>query len=220
MPKAPFDPVPHYCRSHGTADHEPDQWRPVGLRLHQQVAGNQRPANPAATMGRRVEVGSPSHPRRRGKHLATATARVDQTLTRARPFRRLAARMARPARLRMRSRKPCVLARRRLFGWNVRLLTGTPDSGRSGGSSAPDQYQAALQQDRGDRTNTRYAPPLERVKLGPATQRLAQAGLVPVTSCATALHASSCAVHRTVRIPERVVNSGPRLWTTRRSTAD
>jgi hypothetical protein len=31
--------------------------------------------------------------------------------------------MARPARVRMRSRKPCVLARRRLFGWKVRLLT-------------------------------------------------------------------------------------------------
>src|SRR5437764_9484196 len=31
--------------------------------------------------------------------------------------------MARPARVRMRSRKPCVFARRRLFGWNVRLLT-------------------------------------------------------------------------------------------------
>src|SRR6516162_11175543 len=34
--------------------------------------------------------------------------------------------MARPARVRMRSRKPCLLARRRLFGWNVRLLTGAP----------------------------------------------------------------------------------------------
>src|SRR5437868_15472244 len=31
--------------------------------------------------------------------------------------------MARPARVRMRRRKPWVLARRRLFGWNVRLLT-------------------------------------------------------------------------------------------------
>jgi hypothetical protein len=31
--------------------------------------------------------------------------------------------MARPARVRMRRRKPCVLARRRLLGWNVRLLT-------------------------------------------------------------------------------------------------
>jgi hypothetical protein len=31
--------------------------------------------------------------------------------------------MARPARVRMRSRKPWVFARRRLFGWKVRLLT-------------------------------------------------------------------------------------------------
>jgi hypothetical protein len=31
--------------------------------------------------------------------------------------------MARPARVRMRNRKPWVFARRRLFGWNVRLLT-------------------------------------------------------------------------------------------------
>jgi hypothetical protein len=29
----------------------------------------------------------------------------------------------------MRSRKPCVFARRRLFGWNVRLLTTTPTTG-------------------------------------------------------------------------------------------
>src|SRR5215813_14552488 len=41
-----------------------------------------------------------------------------------RPLRRRAAMMARPALVRMRSRKPWVLARRRLFGWNVRLLTG------------------------------------------------------------------------------------------------
>ena len=40
-----------------------------------------------------------------------------------RPLRRRAARIARPARVRMRRRKPWVLARRRLFGWNVRLVT-------------------------------------------------------------------------------------------------
>jgi hypothetical protein len=33
--------------------------------------------------------------------------------------------------VRMRSRKPCVLARRRLFGWNVRLLTRTPRAAMS-----------------------------------------------------------------------------------------
>ena len=38
-----------------------------------------------------------------------------------RPRRRRAAMIARPARVRMRSRNPWVRARRRLFGWNVRL---------------------------------------------------------------------------------------------------
>ena len=39
-----------------------------------------------------------------------------------RPLRRRAARMARPARVFMRRRKPWVFARRRVFGWKVRLL--------------------------------------------------------------------------------------------------
>lgn len=39
--------------------------------------------------------------------------------------------MARPARVRIRRRKPCFLARRRLFGWKVRLLT-TDSKGHSG----------------------------------------------------------------------------------------
>lgn len=43
-----------------------------------------------------------------------------------RRFARRAERIARPARVRMRRRKPCFLARRRLFGWNVRLLIITP----------------------------------------------------------------------------------------------
>jgi len=43
-------------------------------------------------------------------------------------LRRRPARMARPARVRIRSRKPCVRARRRLFGWKVRLPLLTVDS--------------------------------------------------------------------------------------------
>jgi hypothetical protein len=50
-------------------------------------------------------------------------ASTGQTARRLRPLVRREDRMARPARVRMRSRKPCVLARRRLFGWKVRLLT-------------------------------------------------------------------------------------------------
>lgn len=48
---------------------------------------------------------------------------TDQAESLARPLRRRSARIARPARVRMRRRKPCFLARRRLFGWKVRLLT-------------------------------------------------------------------------------------------------
>ncbi len=40
-----------------------------------------------------------------------------------RPLRRRPARIARPARVDIRRRKPCVRARRRLLGWKVRLLT-------------------------------------------------------------------------------------------------
>jgi hypothetical protein len=62
-----------------------------------------------------------------------AARALDQTASWSRPLRRRAASTARPARVRMRSRKPWTFARRRLFGWNVRLLTGTPDSMRCKG---------------------------------------------------------------------------------------
>jgi hypothetical protein len=51
---------------------------------------------------------------------STAPAQAESSV---RPLRRRAEMIARPARVRMRTRKPCVFARRRLFGWNVRLLT-------------------------------------------------------------------------------------------------
>jgi len=60
---------------------------------------------------------------RAGAGSITAPRGAAQAESSARPLRRRAERIARPARVRMRSRKPCVLARRRLFGWKVRLLT-------------------------------------------------------------------------------------------------
>lgn len=79
------------------------------------------------------------HDERRGRALAPATdhvakrvtvahavgtrEHVDQADRLARPLRRREDRIARPARVRMRRRKPCFLARRRLLGWKVRLLT-------------------------------------------------------------------------------------------------
>lgn len=52
----------------------------------------------------------------------------------ARPLRRRAERMERPARVLMRARKPWVRARRRLLGWYVRLLTGRLPTVSKGGS--------------------------------------------------------------------------------------
>jgi hypothetical protein len=51
--------------------------------------------------------------------------RPRQAASRVRPLRLRAARMPRPARVRIRSRNPWVLLRRRLLGWNVRLVTET-----------------------------------------------------------------------------------------------
>jgi hypothetical protein len=47
--------------------------------------------------------------------------RCRHTVRRERPLRRRAAKIARPARVRMRWRNPCVFARWRLLGWYVRL---------------------------------------------------------------------------------------------------
>lgn len=48
--------------------------------------------------------------------------------------------MARPARVRMRNRKPWTLARRRLFGWKVRLPLATAVSPRHIRRSQPDGW--------------------------------------------------------------------------------
>jgi hypothetical protein len=96
-----------------------------------------------------------------------------QTARRLRPLPRRADRIARPARVRIRRRKPCVLARRRLFGWYVRLLTmcsGYRQAARktargSGGSgSAGPRGQTSSADTRS--TAQRYASAPRGVKLG------------------------------------------------------
>lgn len=92
----------------------------------------------------------------RGSVTRCARAPATQTVRLARPLRRRAAKMARPARVRIRSRKPCTLCRRRLFGWKVRLLTSTTLFVRAS-CGAPSLA--------GRRPYTRLAPPTH----GPAT---------------------------------------------------
>ena len=114
-----LDAVSGHCRANRPADHESNPGRFTSrIDADQQVTHDQRPARASTgTYGQR-ELRAPTHP---------GLGRQDQALSRSRPLCLRAARTARPARVRMRSRKPCVRARRRLFGWNVRLLTGTPD---------------------------------------------------------------------------------------------
>jgi hypothetical protein len=135
MSKLTAHTVAHHSASHSAAHDEADPGRLIVARPAEQVRGDQLPTCAAPAARRRRELGPPPHPRCRGEHRAVTPAparprrrpaSAGQTLTRARPLRRRAARIARPARVRMRSRNPCVFARRRLFGWNVRLLTGTP----------------------------------------------------------------------------------------------
>ena len=159
-------------------------------------AGDQRPA--AALRGG-LRAGSPRTPSasasvrlREAQAITVALAgphqrqaRVAQTLIRARPLRRRAARTARPARVRMRSRNPCVFARRRLFGWNVRLLTWDSrwtGRGRYGHRASHAGCAHAEARPGDSRTNERYAgrvPPvkpapgmLARGTAGPAGRRL------------------------------------------------
>ena len=114
----PLHAVPGDRRANRPADHEsyPGRFLPVQRVIpDQQMAHHQGPARAAPGAHGQRELRATAH---------TGLGRQDQALSRSRPLRLRAATMARPARVRMRSRKPCVLARRRLFGWNVRLLTG------------------------------------------------------------------------------------------------
>jgi hypothetical protein len=121
--KPPLDAVPGDRRTNRPAHHKsyPGRLLPVpNVLADQQVAYHQGPARAGSGAHGQRELRAAAHP---------GLGRQDQALSWSRPLRLRAARMARPARVRMRSRKPCVLARRRLFGWNVRLLTGTPGQG-------------------------------------------------------------------------------------------
>lgn len=69
-----------------------------------------------------TELRRPSHPVFGRQHCAFPWF---QAVRVPRPLRRRAVTIALPARVRMRRRKPWTLARRRLFGWNVRLPLAT-----------------------------------------------------------------------------------------------
>jgi hypothetical protein len=133
----PLHAVPSDRRANGPAYHESYPGRFLAVQrvvADQQVTYHAGPARSGPGAHGQGELRAVAHPGLGGK---------DQALSRSRPLRLRAARTARPARVRMRSRKPCVFARRRLFGWNVRLLTGTPGRGRSCAGTRDDRVRVS-----------------------------------------------------------------------------
>jgi hypothetical protein len=122
LAKPTLNPVSGHRRANRPADHESyPRWLPlINTGSHQHVAHYTGPASTSPGAHGQRELRAAAHP---------GLGRQDQALSRSRPLCLRAARTARPARVRIRSRKPCVFARRRLFGWNVRLLTGAPGKG-------------------------------------------------------------------------------------------
>ena len=100
-----------------------------GGRRHLRRLGAQgmqdQPGPPSSTSpaDHRPELPATGESGGRGEHGAA----LPQADSSARPLRRRADRMARPARVRIRSRNPWVLLRRRLLGWKVRLPLLTVD---------------------------------------------------------------------------------------------
>ena len=128
MPEAAADPVAHHGSTDGPGDDEPRLGRravevsAVGA-VHDEQRWTRAPGAAATRAQRCGELAAAPQPGRGREHAGQAESRE-------RPLARRPARMARPARVRIRRRNPWVFARRRLFGWKVRLLTrGLPYDG-------------------------------------------------------------------------------------------
>lgn len=130
MAQAPPNPVSNDRVASRARYHKTDTYRligngPVGLamirpRLDQHVNDETSTADPTTRPNHCGELVPAAQTIPDREHVLVLELYADR---RARPLERREERTARPARVRIRSRKPCVLARRRLFGWYVRLLT-------------------------------------------------------------------------------------------------
>lgn len=119
VPQAAFHPIPYDGWTHRPADRDTHQCRVRILDAQMMNDHGRRGVAPTPAHGT-LEVTGTSKARGGRQHGRRGKAQVASRL---RPLRRRPAKMARPARVRIRRRKPCVLLRLRLFGWNVRLLT-------------------------------------------------------------------------------------------------
>ncbi len=110
-PETPPHAIAFDGRTHTLSDRVRDAWRRDRVGTHE--CHRHRTTAAADTRCERPEGGPvPDTP--------------DQADSRSRPLRRRAARTARPARVLMRTRNPCVFLRLRVFGWNVRFTVLSP----------------------------------------------------------------------------------------------
>ena len=170
-------------------------------------------SDPSERTAQRDGAGSlPAGPRE-GLERRTVANAPDQAERRLRPRARRARSTARPPLVRIRRRNPWVLARLRLFGWNVRFNEEPPRGGRA----RPEVGDRA-----GGGNRQVYDP-------GDATvQRGAQSGETPATPCRTRMPVLRCALRPAAAWPAalpRCVHSSdpadpcttaersPHLWT-------
>jgi len=113
--------------THRLADHEADAGTgdaKCGVHPDSEVNDHGSTSGPPADAHGLLERSAVSETVIRWQHVrGLGGGSCRQTARLLRPLRRREARIERPARVRIRRRKPCTLCRRRLFGWYVRLLT-------------------------------------------------------------------------------------------------
>jgi hypothetical protein len=126
VPQPPRDPMSLHRRTHRLCHHKTNLWARSGVAVRQPpgMDDNVGLHGAHAVLDRRIELRRPLHPVSRGEH-RSGYPRTNQAVSSRRPLRRRFDTIARPARVRIRSRNPCTRARRRLLGWKVRLPLAT-----------------------------------------------------------------------------------------------
>src|SRR5690606_40575909 len=118
-----LETTPHGVSRHRAADrlaHDEAEARRARFAGVDDVQHVDRARAPRAPPDDRSIVDPAGEALRSGEHVRRAAR--DYAESSVRPLLRRAFTIARPARVRIRARKPCFLARRRLLGWKVRLL--------------------------------------------------------------------------------------------------
>ena len=115
FPEEPLGAIALHGTAHAPSDRDPQPWSMefVFQDKEDETSGGNLPA-PLVDL---LELAAFPDPVRWGEGLSQP-----QTARRFRPFRRRRFRTSRPSWVLMRSRKPCFLLRRRLFGWKVRFM--------------------------------------------------------------------------------------------------